>query len=109
MIILVKSLPSFVQHQLPFSILGICSRHTRKSICDGRIFIERPARYKCLIEKYFAEDNICSLIINVKPELKPSKDSLPIAPMSSPAIANTHVVCRTSLIYSLFFLCQPFY
>jgi hypothetical protein len=27
----------------------------------------------------------------LQPELKPSKDLLPIAPMSSPAIANTHV------------------
>jgi len=42
--------------------------------------------------KYFVEDNICSLIFNVKPELKPSKDLLPIALPSSPAIANTHVV-----------------
>ena len=41
--------------------------------------------------KYFVEDNICSLIINIKPELKMSKDSSPIAPTSSPAIANTHV------------------
>ena len=42
--------------------------------------------------KYFAEDNICSLIINVKPEPMLSKDLLPIALTSSPAIANTHVV-----------------
>jgi len=42
--------------------------------------------------KYFAEDNICSLIINVQPELNLSKDLLPIALPSSPAIANTHVV-----------------
>ena len=32
-----------------------------------------------LIEKYFVEDNICSLIINVKPELKLISDLLPIA------------------------------
>jgi len=41
--------------------------------------------------KYFVEDNICSLIINVKPELNLSKDLLLIALPSSPAIANTHV------------------
>jgi len=44
-----------------------------------------------LYRKYFAEDNFCSLIINVKPESKLNKDLLPIAPTSSPAIANTHV------------------
>jgi len=43
--------------------------------------------------KYFAEDNICNLIINVKPELKLSRDLLLIALPSSPAIANTHVSC----------------
>ncbi|HYK57713.1 MAG TPA: hypothetical protein VEV15_14695, partial [Flavisolibacter sp.] len=42
----------------------------------------------CLI----VEDNICCLIINVKPELKLIKDLLPIALPSSPAIANTFVV-----------------
>jgi hypothetical protein len=46
--------------------------------------------------KYFVEDNICSLIINVKPELKRSKDLLPIALPSSPAVANTAVSCRFS-------------
>ena len=44
------------------------------------------------IEKYFVEDNICSLIINVKPELKMSRELLPIVVPSSPAIANTPVV-----------------
>ena len=43
--------------------------------------------------KYFVEDNICSLIINVKPKLKLNKDLLPIDLPSSPAIANTHVSC----------------
>jgi len=32
-----------------------------------------------LIEKYFVEDNICSLIINVKPELKLISNLSPIA------------------------------
>jgi hypothetical protein len=50
-----------------------------------------------LIEKYFVEDNICSLIINVKPELKRSRDLLPIALPSSPAIANTHVSVRATV------------
>jgi hypothetical protein len=40
---------------------------------------------------FIVEDNICRLIINVKPELKPIKDLLPIASTSSPAIANTFV------------------
>jgi len=44
--------------------------------------------------KYFVEDNICSLIINVHPELKISKDLLPIDPPYSHAIANTHVGSR---------------
>jgi len=68
----------------------------RKSICDGRIFIDRPASTNAQL-KYFVEDNICSLIINVKPELKLSKDLLQIALPSSPAIANTHVACCTFL------------
>jgi hypothetical protein len=45
------------------------------------------------------EDNICRLIINVKPEPKLIKASLPIAPTSSHAIANARVVlnpCRGS-------------
>jgi hypothetical protein len=41
----------------------------RKSICDGRIFIERPAGTNVLL-KYFAEDKICSLILKVKPQIK---------------------------------------
>lgn len=41
---------------------------------------------------FIVEDNICCLIINVKPELKLIKDLLPIALLSSPAIANTFVV-----------------
>jgi len=45
-----------------------------------------------LIEKYFVEDNICSLIINVKPELKLISNLSPIALPSNPAIANTHVM-----------------
>ena len=60
----------------------------RKSICDGRIFVERPARTNAPL-KIFLEDNVCSLIINVKPELKLSRDLLPIDLPSSPAIANT--------------------
>ncbi len=44
------------------------------------------------VDFYFiVEDNICRLIFNVQPGLKPNKDLLPIAPMSSPAIANTFV------------------
>jgi len=44
------------------------------------------------VEFYFiVEDNICRLIINVKPELKLIKDLLPIVLPSSPAIANTFV------------------
>ena len=42
---------------------------------------------------FIVEDNICRLINNVKPELKLIKDLLPIALPSSPAIANTFVVC----------------
>ena len=38
---------------------------------------------------FIVEDNICRLIINVKPELKLIKVLLPIALPSSPAIANT--------------------
>jgi len=72
------------------SILGICSRHTRIGICDGRILAFRHAGTEadfCFI----VEDNICRLINNVKPELKLNKDLLPIASTSSPAIANTFV------------------
>jgi len=43
--------------------------------------------------KYFVEDNIRSLIINVKPKLKLNKYLLSIDLPSSPAIANTHVSC----------------
>jgi hypothetical protein len=43
---------------------------------------------------FIVEDNICCLIINVKPELKLIKDLMPIASMSSPAIANTIVARR---------------
>ncbi len=39
--------------------------------------------------KYFAEDNICSLIINVKPELKMSKDTLPIAKLMTVSPAQS--------------------
>jgi hypothetical protein len=53
---------------IPFSKVGPKMRFHEKP-CDGRIFIERPARTNALL-KIFAEDNICSLIINVKPELK---------------------------------------
>ena len=73
-----------------------------KVFAIGRIFIERPARTNAL-SKLFAEDKICSLIINVKPELSLSKDLPPIAPMSRPAVANTHVsgsfVCLYLIIY----------
>ncbi len=45
------------------------------------------------VDFYFiVEDNIYSLIINVKPELKPIKDLLLIDPTSSPVIANTFVL-----------------
>jgi hypothetical protein len=50
----------------------------------------RPGN-KCRL-KYFVEDNICSLIINLLPEQKLMKDLLPIALASSPAIVNTHVI-----------------
>ena len=44
------------------------------------------------VDFYFiVEDNICRLIINVKPELKLIKVLLPIVLPSSPAIANTFV------------------
>ena len=39
--------------------------------------------------KKFVEDNICSLIINVKPELKLSKELLLIALPLNPDVANT--------------------
>ena len=42
---------------------------------------------------FIVEDNICCIIINVKHETKLNKDLLPIASTSSPAIANTFVVC----------------
>ena len=61
--------------------------HQRPGICDGRIIAFRHADTEvdfCFI----VEDNICCLIINVKPELKLIKDLLPVAPMSSPAIAK---------------------
>ena len=67
--------------------------HTTFGICDGRILAFRHADTdvdKCFI----VEDNICRLIINVKPELKMIKDLLTIALPSSPAIANTFVSCR---------------
>lgn len=58
-------------------------------------------RHACTEADYcfIAEDNICRLIINVKPELKPIKDLLPIALPSSPAIANTFV---SGIPYSVF-------
>lgn len=65
-------------------------RDQRSSICEGRILAFRHAGTEvdfCFI----VEDNICRLIINVKPKPKPIKDLLPIAPPSSPAIANTFV------------------
>ena len=43
---------------------------------------------------FIVEDNICRLIITVKPELTLIKDLLPIALPSSPAIANTYHVSR---------------
>ena len=61
------------------------------SICNGRILAFRQADTEvdfCFI----VEDNICLLIYNVKPELKLNKKLLPIAPTSSPAIANTFLV-----------------
>jgi hypothetical protein len=70
----------------------------RIGICDGRILAFRHA---CTdVNFYFiVEDNICRLIINVKPRLKPIKDLQAIVLPSSPAIANTFVVlnpCRDS-------------
>jgi len=44
--------------------------------------------------RFIVEDNICRLIINVQPELKPIKDLLLIVLPSSPAIANTFVARR---------------
>ena len=40
---------------------------------------------------FIVEDNICRLIINVKPEPKQIKVLLPIVLPSSPVIANTFV------------------
>ena len=40
---------------------------------------------------FIVEDNICRLIINVKPELRLKNDLLPVASMSSPTIGNTLV------------------
>jgi hypothetical protein len=47
-----------------------------------------------LLKLFCFENNICSLISNVQPEQKLSKDLAPIALPSCPAVANTHVVCR---------------
>ena len=62
----------------------------RIGICDGSIF-----EFCCActeVDFYFIiVDTFCRLIINVKPELKLNKDLLPIASMSSPAIANIFV------------------
>ena len=52
---------------------------------------------------FIVEDNICRLIINVKPELKPIKVLLPIVLPSSPAIANTFVVCRLLSEFEMFY------
>ena len=72
---------------------GICDPDTSGQV--GRIFKFRHARTK--VDYYFiVEDNICRLIINVKPELKLIRDLLPIVLPSSPAIANTFVVSRVS-------------
>jgi len=49
---------------------------------------------------FIVEDNICRLIINVKPELKLSKDLLLIVLPSSPAIANTFVVGSLFFLFS---------
>ena len=68
----------------------------QKSICDGRIFVERPAGTNALL-KILAEDNICRLIINVKPELKMIRDFAADCWSVSPAIANTHVGCSIIL------------
>jgi len=65
----------------------------RIGICDGRILEFRHADTEVDL-CFIVEDNICCLIINVKPELKLIKDLLPIVLPSSPAIANTFVVCR---------------
>ena len=43
---------------------------------------------------FIVEDNICRLIVNVKPGLRLIKVLLPIASTSSPAIANTFVSRR---------------
>ena len=42
---------------------------------------------------FIVEDNVCRLIINVKPKPNPNKDLLLIVLPSSPAIANTFVGC----------------
>ena len=57
----------------------------------GKIFIDRPAQTNVSL-KILVEGNICSLIVNVKPELLLNRDLLSIAFPSSPAIANTFVV-----------------
>jgi hypothetical protein len=70
---------------------GLPITYNDSSICDGRILV---FRYACTeVDFYFiVEDTFCHLTINVKPEQKLIKVPLPIAPMSSPAIANTFVV-----------------
>jgi len=68
--------------------IGICDPEVSGQV--GRILAFRHAGTEadfCFI----VEDNICCLIINVKPELKLSKNLLLIASTSSPAIANTFV------------------
>ena len=49
---------------------------------------------------FIVEDNICCLIIDVKPELKPIKVLLPIVVPSSPAIANTFVIRNLNFAFS---------
>jgi hypothetical protein len=46
--------------------------------------------------KYFVEDNICSLIINVQPELNTSRDLLPIA-LPSALLLQILMLCVCAL------------
>ena len=77
----------------------------RIGICDGRILAFRHADTEVDL-CFIAEDSICRLIINVKPELKLIKVLLPIVLPSSPAIANTFVsgsIVSNILVYRLQF------
>jgi hypothetical protein len=66
---------------IPFSKVGPKMRFHENHAMAGYSLSVQP-RTNALL-KIFAEDNICSLIINVKPELKLSNNSVPIDPPSA--------------------------